>query len=57
LDDTLKEDLEVIHRQSHRVAEITTALLAYARQSSHEQSLLDLERRSAVGLIALATPG
>lgn len=42
LDDTLKEDLEVIHRQSHRVAEITTALLAYARQSSHEQSLLDL---------------
>ena len=42
LDDTLKEDLEVIHRQAHRVAEITTALLAYARQSSHEQTLLDL---------------
>jgi signal transduction histidine kinase len=42
LDDALKEDLEVIHRQAHRVAEITTALLAYARQSSHEQTLLDL---------------
>jgi signal transduction histidine kinase len=42
LDDTLKDDLEVIHRQANRVAEITTALLAYARQSSHEQSLLDL---------------
>jgi signal transduction histidine kinase len=42
LDDTLQEDLEVIHRQANRVAEITTALLAYARQSSHEQMLLDL---------------
>jgi len=42
LDDTLKEDLEVIHRQAHRVAEITTALLAYARQSSQEQIFLDL---------------
>jgi signal transduction histidine kinase len=42
LDDMLKEDLEVIHRQANRVAEITTALLTYARQSSHEQSLLDL---------------
>jgi signal transduction histidine kinase len=42
LDDMLKEDLEVIHRQANRVAEITTALLAYARQSSHEQSVLDL---------------
>jgi two-component system NtrC family sensor kinase len=41
LDATLKEDLEVIHRQANRVAEITTALLTYARQSSHEQSLLD----------------
>jgi signal transduction histidine kinase len=41
LDDTLKEDLEVIHRQTNRVAEITTALLTYARQSSYEQSLLD----------------
>jgi signal transduction histidine kinase len=42
LDDALKEDLAVIHRQAHRVTEITAALLAYARQSSHEQSLLDL---------------
>ena len=42
LDDTLREDLDVIHRQAHRVAEITTALLAYARQSSHEQTWLDL---------------
>jgi signal transduction histidine kinase len=42
LDDTLKEDLEVIHRQANRVAEITTALLTYARQSSHEQDRLDL---------------
>ena len=42
LDDTLKEDLEVIHRQARRVGEITTALLTYARQSSHEQRLLDL---------------
>jgi two-component system NtrC family sensor kinase len=42
LDDTLQDDLEVIHRQANRVAEITTALLAYARQSSHEQMLLDL---------------
>ncbi len=42
LDHTLKEDLEVIHRQANRVAEITTALLAYARQSSEEQILLDL---------------
>ena len=42
LDDILKEDLEVIHRQAHRVTEITTALLAYARQSSHEQTLLNL---------------
>jgi signal transduction histidine kinase len=42
LDDMLKEDLEVIHRQAHRVAEITSALLAYARQSSHEQTRLDL---------------
>jgi signal transduction histidine kinase len=42
LDDTLKEDLEVIHRQANRVAEITTALLAYARQSSQEQVRLDL---------------
>jgi signal transduction histidine kinase len=42
LDDVLKEDLEVIHRQARRVTEITTALLAYARQSSHEQVLLDL---------------
>jgi signal transduction histidine kinase len=41
-DETLKEDLEVIHRQAHRVAEITTALLAYARQSSHERAALDL---------------
>jgi signal transduction histidine kinase len=42
LDDTLQEDLEVIHRQAKRVAEITTALLAYARQSSQEQLVLDL---------------
>ncbi|MGH8064230.1 MAG: sensor histidine kinase [Candidatus Entotheonellia bacterium] len=42
LDDTLNEDLEVIHRQANRVAEITTALLAYARQSSLEKRLLDL---------------
>jgi signal transduction histidine kinase len=42
LDDTLREDLEVIHRQAHRVGEITTALLAYARQSSQEQGRLDL---------------
>jgi signal transduction histidine kinase len=42
LGDTLNEDLEVIHRQANRVAEITTALLAYARQSSLEMSLLDL---------------
>jgi signal transduction histidine kinase len=41
LDDTLKEDLAVIHRQANRVAEITTALLTYARQSSHEQGLLN----------------
>jgi signal transduction histidine kinase len=39
--DTLKEDLEVIHRQANRVAEITTALLTYARQASHQQSLLN----------------
>jgi signal transduction histidine kinase len=42
LDDALTEDLEVIHRQANRVAEITTALLAYARQSSQEQRPLDL---------------
>jgi len=42
LDDTLTEDLEVIHRQANRVAEITTALLAYARQAPEEQILLDL---------------
>jgi signal transduction histidine kinase len=42
LDDTFHEDLDVIHRQANRVAEITTALLAYARQSSHEQTPLDL---------------
>jgi signal transduction histidine kinase len=42
LEDTLREDLEVIHRQANRVAEITTALLTYARQASHQQSLLDL---------------
>jgi len=42
LDDTLKEDFEVIHHQANRVAEITTALLAYARQASQEQSPLDL---------------
>jgi signal transduction histidine kinase len=42
LDDVLKEDLEVIHCQANRVAEITTALLAYARQSSEEQIPLDL---------------
>jgi signal transduction histidine kinase len=42
LDETLKEDLEVIHRQANRVAEITTALLTYARQSAHERIVLDL---------------
>jgi signal transduction histidine kinase len=42
LEDTLREDLEVIHRQANRVAEITTALLTYARQASHHQGLLDL---------------
>jgi signal transduction histidine kinase len=42
LDETLGEDLEVIHRQAHRVGEITRALLTYARQSSHEQTPLDL---------------
>jgi signal transduction histidine kinase len=42
LDDTLKEDLEVIHRQANRVAQITTALLTYARQSPHERLVLDL---------------
>jgi signal transduction histidine kinase len=42
LEDALKEDLEVIHCQANRVAEITTALLAYARQSSEEQIPLDL---------------
>jgi signal transduction histidine kinase len=42
LDDLLREDLEVIHRQAHRVGEITRALLTYARQSSHEQSPQDL---------------
>jgi signal transduction histidine kinase len=41
-DDTLREDLEVIHRQADRVGEITRALLTYARQSSHDQSALDL---------------
>jgi signal transduction histidine kinase len=41
LDDALKEDLEVIHRQANRVAEITTALLTYARQASHQRGLLD----------------
>jgi signal transduction histidine kinase len=42
LEDALTEDLEVIHCQANRVAEITTALLAYARQSSEEQIPLDL---------------
>jgi signal transduction histidine kinase len=42
LDDVLREDLEVIHRQANRISEITRALLTYARQSSHEQSPLDL---------------
>jgi signal transduction histidine kinase len=42
LDDTLKEDLAVIHRHANRVGEITRALLTYARQSSQEQALLDL---------------
>jgi signal transduction histidine kinase len=42
LDETLKGDLEVIHRQAHRVGEITSALLTYARQSSHQLTLLDL---------------
>jgi signal transduction histidine kinase len=42
LDETLKDDLAVIHRHAHRVGEITRALLTYARQSSHEQTLLDL---------------
>ncbi|HSF32111.1 MAG TPA: ATP-binding protein [Candidatus Tectomicrobia bacterium] len=42
LDDFLREDLEVIHRQANRVAEITTALLTYARQASHQKSLLNL---------------
>jgi signal transduction histidine kinase len=50
LDDVLTEDLEVIHCQANRVAEITTALLAYARQSSQEQIPLDLNAvvRSAI---------
>jgi signal transduction histidine kinase len=42
LDETLREDLEVIHRQARRVSEITQALLTFARQSSSEQSPLDL---------------
>jgi signal transduction histidine kinase len=42
LDDTLKTDLEVIHRQANRVGEITGALLTYARQSSHQLTRLDL---------------
>jgi len=41
LDETLKEDLAVIHHHAHRVGEITQALLTYARQSSREQALLD----------------
>jgi two-component system NtrC family sensor kinase len=42
LDETLNGDLEVIHRQANRVSEITTALLTFARQSSHQLTLLDL---------------
>jgi signal transduction histidine kinase len=42
LDDTLRDDLEVIHRHANRVGEITRALLTYARQSSHEGAPLDL---------------
>jgi signal transduction histidine kinase len=42
LDETLKGDLEVIHRQANRVSEITSALLTFARQSSHQSTLLDL---------------
>jgi signal transduction histidine kinase len=42
LDETLRADLEVIHRQAHRISEITSALLTYARQSSHQVTLLDL---------------
>jgi signal transduction histidine kinase len=42
LDETLKADLEVIHRQANRVGEITGALLTYARHASQELSLLDL---------------
>lgn len=42
LDDTLNEDLAVIHRHANRVGEITRALLTYARQSSSDQARLDL---------------
>jgi signal transduction histidine kinase len=42
LDEMLREDLDVIHRQARRVGEITRALLTYARQASHEQSPQDL---------------
>jgi signal transduction histidine kinase len=42
LDETLRADLEAIHRQAHRINEITSALLTYARQSSHQVTLLDL---------------
>ncbi len=42
LDETLKADLEVIHRQANRVGAITRALLTYARRASQELTLLDL---------------
>jgi two-component system NtrC family sensor kinase len=42
LDETLKADLGVIHRQASRVGEITRALLTYARRASQELTLLDL---------------
>ena len=42
LDEVVKEDLDVIHRQASRVGEITRALLTYARQSSHEVKPLEL---------------
>lgn len=58
LDETLTEDLAVIHRHAHRVGEITRALLTYARQASQEQAPLDLNAviRSALLLWQPQTP-
>jgi PAS domain S-box-containing protein len=42
LDESVRDDLRVLHRQTQRVARITQGLLSFARQSGHARAPVDL---------------